>query len=305
MIASRRETSNRIVSVAVRDHWVDPTEAELWITVFPERITSTTEARGRLMGPRCLYSTTVEVAYPLRPFARLPEGLPGLPRRVLIPEANLWDPVSPFIYQGLVELWEKGKQCDQVHVSHGLRSLGLATQGLRLNGSPFLVRGAARTQCSEEEAHRLHQAGHNTLLVPVSPTTVDLWDTADRVGFLMLGQVDGSDASLRQAETLRGHPSCLGWVLSSDSMDSARLGAIASALNEGRPGHLVGMELDGPWMEAVPPGIHFLLGNQTALPTALETPVPGILRLKEGTIVQGGDPALAGPAILGWVGVQE
>lgn len=44
----------------MREHSLDPTQAELWITVSAEHVTPATELRGRLAGPRCLYAATVE-----------------------------------------------------------------------------------------------------------------------------------------------------------------------------------------------------------------------------------------------------
>src|SRR5919201_1885533 len=133
--------NNRIHQLEVRDRSTVPAEAEVWITVVPEQVTPATEVRGRLMGPRCPYASTVEVAYPLRPLPRPGATGPGLVRRVLIPEASLWDPESPFLYQGPVELWQDGQRCDQVTVSHGLRTISLGPRGLRWNGRPLALRG--------------------------------------------------------------------------------------------------------------------------------------------------------------------
>src|SRR5437868_42099 len=126
--------ANRIRRVEIRERLLDPTEPEVWVMVHPERMTPTTEVVGRLMGPRCRFADTVEVAYPLRPFARVPEGLTGLPRRAVIPEASLWEPESPFLYQGPVELWEEGRPSDCLQLSLGLRTITLGPRGLRLNG---------------------------------------------------------------------------------------------------------------------------------------------------------------------------
>src|SRR5919204_1388628 len=98
--------SNSIRRVEVRNRSLSPAGAEVWVSVIPERRTPATEVIGRLVGPRCRYATTVEVAYPFRPFPRPVEGLPGLTRRVVIPEPSFWEPASPFLYQGPVELWE-------------------------------------------------------------------------------------------------------------------------------------------------------------------------------------------------------
>src|SRR5262249_20990251 len=152
---------NRIRQIEVRDRSLVPAEAEVWITVTAERQTPTTELRGRFMGPRCPYASTVEVAYPLRP---LPPGhvseSPGLTRRVVIPEACLWEPESPFLYQGPVELWQDGQRCDRLTLSHGLRSFRLGERGLGVNGRPLMLRGRSVTVCSEEDALALRQAGH-------------------------------------------------------------------------------------------------------------------------------------------------
>src|SRR5262249_10780296 len=145
--------NNRIRRVEVRDRSAVPAEAEVWVTVVPEQITPTTEVRGRLMGPRCPYASTVEIAYPLRPLPRLGVVGSGLVRRLVIPEASLWDPESPFLYQGPVELWQDGRRCDQVAVSRGLRTISLGPRGLRWNGRPLTLRGAGVVGVpSEEEA---------------------------------------------------------------------------------------------------------------------------------------------------------
>src|SRR5260221_2484076 len=129
--------SNRICRIQIDNRCLVPAEAELRLTVELELVTPTTEIRGRLMGPRCPYSSTVEIAYPLRP-ARDTE--PGqLAYRVIIPEASLWDTVSPFLYEGPVELWEEGRRVDQVHVRHGLRALTVGTRGLRIHCRPLLL----------------------------------------------------------------------------------------------------------------------------------------------------------------------
>ena len=84
-------------------------------------VTPTTEVRGRLVGPRCPGVTTIEVAYPLRPFPCQPGGVPPLSRRVVIPEPSLWEPQHPFVYRVVVELWEGGQRCDQRQFDYGLR----------------------------------------------------------------------------------------------------------------------------------------------------------------------------------------
>jgi beta-galactosidase/beta-glucuronidase len=113
--------SNRLRQVNVQVQRLSAAEAELWLLIEAEQVTPTTEVRGRLVGPRCPGVTTIEVAYPLRPFPRPPEGVPPLSRRVVIPEPSLWEPERPYVYRAVVELWEDGQPCDRAEFDYGLR----------------------------------------------------------------------------------------------------------------------------------------------------------------------------------------
>jgi hypothetical protein len=205
---------NCIRQIIVRDRSLIPAQSEVWISVIAERQTSTTEVRGRLMGPRCPYSSTVEVAYPLRPLSSSKKEIEpsGLTSRVIIPEASLWEPQCPFLYLGPIELWQDGQRCDRVVLSHGLRSLRQNEHGLCINGRPLILRGTRIELCSDVEATRLHQTGYNLLIAPVAASSLAVWDQADRLGFLVLGQLGEDAGELRLMETLHPHPSCLGWL---------------------------------------------------------------------------------------------
>jgi hypothetical protein len=205
---------NRIRQIIVRDVSLVPAHAEVWITVMPEQQTSITEVRGRLMGPRCPYSSTVEVAYPLRPLAPSQKATEpsGLTARVIIPEASLWEPQCPFLYQGPIELWQDGQRYDRVSLSHGLRSLQRNERGLYVNGRLLTLHGTRIDTCSDEEAMRLHKNGYNLLIAPVAASTVSVWEQADRFGFLVLGQLGEDADETRLVDLLRPHASCLGWL---------------------------------------------------------------------------------------------
>ena len=108
--------SNRIVTVDVHTHRLEPFEAELWVVVTPQHRTATTELRGRFVGPKSAVSSTIEVAYLLRTFARQPPDLDALAARVVIPEPNCWEADRPFVYDGAIELWQDGQRCDMRQV---------------------------------------------------------------------------------------------------------------------------------------------------------------------------------------------
>jgi len=65
----------------------------------------------------------------------------SLTMRVVIPEASLWEPESPFLYQGPVELWQDEQLCERVQLSHGLRVITLGPRGIRVNGRQITLEG--------------------------------------------------------------------------------------------------------------------------------------------------------------------
>jgi hypothetical protein len=116
--------SNKLRQVTAQVRRLSAAEAEVWLLIEAERVTPTTEVRGRVVGPRCPGVSTIEVAYPLRPFPRPPEGVPPLSRRVVIPEPSLWETGQPYVYRAVVELWEDGRECDRAEFDYGLRMAG-------------------------------------------------------------------------------------------------------------------------------------------------------------------------------------
>lgn len=113
---------NRILELATTVRRLSPAEAEVWIEARPEVRTPSTELRGRLTGPRCPGVTTIELGYPLRPAPSAAASVADtLTTRVLIPEPNLWTEATPFVYEGLVELWQDGECCDAARMTVGLK----------------------------------------------------------------------------------------------------------------------------------------------------------------------------------------
>jgi hypothetical protein len=213
---------NRIVDVCAVNHSLDPARAEVRITVTPLHRTPTTEVRGRLMGPSCAYASTVEVAYPLTPLRDPQPAAAGtVQRRVVIPEPSLWDPQSPYLYAGPVELWQDGQLADRVQLRHGLRQFNVAARGLRVNGKPLVLRGISCDGLFPEQIPALRVSGCNALVVPLRHETLTVWETADRYGFLVLGRLGEEDETetARLLQELQRHPSCLGWLANAGWLD--------------------------------------------------------------------------------------
>jgi hypothetical protein len=305
---------NCIFRVEVFNGAVIPAAAEIWLFAEPRYVTPTTELRGRLMGPRCRFATTVEVAYPLRQvtgtmqvatgsagfvvvpesswwdretpftdqrsvelrlFAETHPGFSGLVGRAVIPEACLWDPESPFLYQGPVELWQDGRLCERVVVTHGVRRLSLGTDGLFVNGRRLALRGRAVTALTEAEALALREVGVNLLVAAVTAETASLWDLADRIGFLMLGRVVDFEAERDRVASLSSHASCLGWLVAPEDLPRF-------------PGRCVGITPVHRDRAALPEGVRFVVGD------------PGLADLRLPLLVRGAAPP-AGPGILGTI----
>ena len=197
--------SNRILSVTLRDASLVPAEAVVHVAVTVERLDPDVEVRGRLMGPRCRFARTIEVAYHLR---RLSVADNTVTLRAVIPEASFWDPQSPHLYAGPVELWQAGQRIESVTIRHGLRHLTLGPRGLRVNGQLLRLRGRQVAALDDEAALALRGAGYNLVVAPLSEETKAIWEVADRLGLFVLGQ--GGEAALRAR--LGGHPSALGWL---------------------------------------------------------------------------------------------
>ena len=236
--------NNGIQTVEVRHYRLDPAEAELRITVIPEQPAEGLEIRGRLMGPRCAYSNTIEVAYPLRPLVRGGEAPVGLVKRVLIPEPSFWEPSCPFLYEGPLELLQGNDRLAQWQLSHGLRTFKMRPRGLLLNGNPFVLNGVVRDHLDAPDAAALRQAGVDAVLTVLSES-FDLWDQSDRLGFLVVARVGSTNEELlaAAARQLNGRASHLAWLLPQDLLAKKQSWQIALSLLQaaGRP--FIGVEL--------------------------------------------------------------
>jgi hypothetical protein len=244
---------NHIRSIDLIERRLSPAEAEVQIRVYLDEITAGTSIRGRLMGPTCRYASTVEVAYPLRAVSTN-QSPPTVEARVIIPEPSLWDPVSPFLYHGPIELLQDGILLEQINVRHGLRYRSLGVAGLRWNGTALTLSGWSGIIANEPEMLTLRSAGFNLLTVAATTLTVPLWEMPDRIGFLVIGMLQGLEDPL--AAELAKHPSCLGFALEPTAwanLDAELLRRFKTATNT-----FVGINLSEPGTK-MPAGADFVL----------------------------------------------
>jgi hypothetical protein len=204
--------SRQTLQVEIRDRQVNAATAELHIIGRTATRDPSQQLRGRLTGPRCQFATTVEIAYPLR---SLPSAEPvELAARVIIPEPSLWDPQSPFLYAGRVELWQGDCLRAGQTVRHGLRNMRVGPRGISINGKALAIRGKrVTTTLSDDEALCLRRDGYNLLVAPLTEATAPLWDMGDRFGLLVIGSVNAADENTRERmAALAAHPASAGWV---------------------------------------------------------------------------------------------
>jgi len=243
-------------------------EAELRVTVTPQRRDAGTEVRGRLTGPRCPYASTVEIAYPLQaPPGPQPEDGPFV-RRVVVPEASPWEPESPFQYAGVIELFQDGRGVDRRVIRTGLLSLSLGPRGLHVNGRPLTLRGkhfhGRVGPSTATELVRVRHTGMNLVVAPVTTWTVPFWQLGQEHGFFVIGVLDESDpSSLGLARSLTKHVSCFGWLAERPAAEPP-------------PGRL-GLLADTP-PASVPPSVSFLCLPAGQADAAANLGLPVLLR---------------------------
>jgi hypothetical protein len=145
------------------------------------------DVRGRLAGPNCLYSTTIEVAHHVRG------------NRIIIPEPAWWDPQSPFLYRGPLEVWQDGVRRDSEQTRIGLRHTVRSGGTIVHNGRPVESKPSRIAAADEAELRRLKAAGINTVESPAA-IAEQVCEIADRIGLFVV-----SDAGI---DPLR-HPSAI------------------------------------------------------------------------------------------------
>ena len=226
--------ANPIRQVRISQRSLSPVEADLLIEVDAGAPDPDLELRGRLVGPTCPYSTTIELSYPLRMLPRAGTDLP-LRGRVVIPEPSWWDPISPFLYQGRIEVWRPDALLGSANVRYGLRWLQLRPDGLYWNGKRLMLRAVDRPDLSQSDLLELRRQGNNALIL--SGGADELWAAAERLGFVTMGRVPTLESRPAARED---SPAFLGWLLPANSTDFRLPGRV-----------LVGIEHAGPSQDEI------------------------------------------------------
>jgi beta-galactosidase len=148
------------------------------------------DVRGRIMGPSCAYTTTIEVAYRVRG------------NRVIIPEPAWWDPQSPFLYRGPVEVWQGGELIESEQVRIGLRHTMIEGEQIIHNGRPIELKSKKIESADDTMLRKLRAAGFNAVEVP-APIADQACEIADRVGLFVINNDEITIDPLRHPSAIR------------------------------------------------------------------------------------------------------
>jgi hypothetical protein len=210
---------NRIRDVVVINHRLDPISTVLHVHVKLDELTPATTLKGRLIGPRSMHASTIEIAYPLQEIERTDHVV----LRAVIPEPSLWEPASPFLYEGPLEVWQDGVLCERATIRHGIRALQLTSKGLRLNGKPFVLRGKLIAEVpTDADGFAGRYAGFNALWC-VNATDVNAWMVADRYGIFLLGSCSEPADFVALRHELTNHSSHFAWIFNRNDLAQAPL----------------------------------------------------------------------------------
>jgi hypothetical protein len=201
---------NRIGSLRMEIRTLNPAEADVRFHVAVDRPDDRLGLKGRLVGPRCAYASTVEVAYPLSEAA--PGGPNRLSTKVVIPEPNLWEPACPFLYEVTLELFRDQSRIDAITLIVGLRTVAVSGRSFVLNGKRFELKVMEAVHATESDLAPARKQ-FNTVVLPVSHDARPLWHACDQIGLAVLGRVKSQAAP----ELFANHACLVGWLIDADN----------------------------------------------------------------------------------------
>ncbi|GAB4513699.1 MAG: beta-glucuronidase [Anaerolineae bacterium] len=195
-----------------------------------------------------------------------------------VPNARLWEPGSPYLYELTVELVRGGQVLDRYRLPVGIRTIAVEGDTLLLNGKPIYLTGFGRHEDFPVVGRGLLPAlivkdyallkwiGANSFRTSHYPYSEQMMDLADRLGFLVIDETpavglffkeDGLERRLALCRQYtqeliardKNHPSVIMWSLANEP-HSRRPGAkaffrelydLAKSLDPTRPVTVVSM----------------------------------------------------------------
>jgi beta-glucuronidase len=162
-----------------------------------------------------------------------------------VPNAALWGPGSPDLYELIVEALDGGTPIDRYALSVGIRTIRVVGEQILLNGQPIILKGFGRHEdfpvagrgfvptVVVKDYALLEWVGANSFRTTHYPYSEQMMDLADRLGFLIIDEIPavglffahaGLERRLalcrQQIEELiardKNHPSVIMWSLANE-----------------------------------------------------------------------------------------
>jgi beta-glucuronidase len=120
--------------------------------------------------------------------------------RLNVPNAKLWTPGSPHLYQLKVELRRNGQTIDQVRLPIGIRTIRVKGSQILLNDKPIFLKGFGRhedfpgmgrylpPQALKKDYSNMRWVGANSFRTTHYPYSEEDMALADRLGFLVIDE---------------------------------------------------------------------------------------------------------------------
>ncbi len=169
-----------------------------------------------------------------------PGGNVELTQMIPIPEAKLWSPLIPHLYQLKTEVYVDGALVDMQENRFGIREFVFEDNDLYINGEKTFLRGVNRHQeypyvgyalsdnAQYRDAKKIKEAGFNFIRLSHYPQSPAFMDACDELGLLVLDAILGwqyyldndqfRDYCYRSSAELirrdRNHPCVLAWETS-------------------------------------------------------------------------------------------
>lgn len=173
------------------------------------------------------------------------EGSSSTETIVEIPDAKLWSPASPYLYELTVELTKGGGVIDRYTLPIGIRTISVEGDHLLLNDQPITLKGFGRHEDFPVTGRGLVPAvvikdyslmkwvGANSFRTTHYPYSEQMMDLADRLGFLVIDETPAvglffDQYGLKERLTLcrqytsemiardKNHPSVIMWSLANE-----------------------------------------------------------------------------------------
>ena len=162
-----------------------------------------------------------------------------------VPDAAVWSPESPHLYDLTVELAQGGTTFDRYSLPIGIRTIGVEGDALLLNGQPIYLRGFGRHEDFPVIGRGLVPAvivkdyalmkwvGANSFRTTHYPYSEQMMDLADRLGFLVIDETPAvglffAEEGLERRLTMcrqyiqelvardKNHPSVVAWSIANE-----------------------------------------------------------------------------------------